>query len=233
MNNNNTPLNADMMIKVCGNCRADNIRDVAALYPMMMGFIFWRGSKRYAGDLDADVIKNLPSYIRPVAVFVDATHDTIMDTVRRYGFKIVQLHGEESPRECKRLKDEGLVVFKAIGVDSEEDFELLEKYEGTVDMFLFDKKSKGYGGTGRKFNHKLLANYKLDIPYLLSGGIAPSDAPEIVNNLYTGMAGIDINSKFESEPGVKDIKLLTNFILELRKHNEHEPTGIPVWEKTK
>lgn len=225
------PRHADMMIKVCGMREPDNIAAVAALTPMLMGFIFHGGSPRDATGLSPDAVKALPHFIRPVGVFVDRSVDEITDTCSRYGIKIVQLHGSETPATCRRLKDEGFTVFKAIGISDRRDLENAAVYDESIDMFVFDTKSRNHGGTGRKFDWQVLDSYPLLTPYLLSGGIGPDDIDNIIGAMSPGMAGIDINSRFETAPGHKEISLLVNFILQLRKFNEHEPDTKPFWEK--
>lgn len=220
-----------MLIKICGMRYPENIDEIAPLTPMMMGFIFYPGSPRDASGLDEAVVKNLPSYIRPVAVTVNRSFDEIMDLCNKYGFKVVQLHGDENPALCRRLKEAGLTVFKAIAVGDSVDKEALKEYEGTVDLFLFDTKSDKHGGSGCKFSWDLLEGYDLDVPYLLSGGIGPDDVEAIVAAMRPGMAGIDINSRFEDAPGHKDLGKLINFIVKLRSYNENEPTRVPFWEK--
>jgi phosphoribosylanthranilate isomerase len=228
-----TPRHCDMIIKVCGMRNPENIRQVAALTPMLMGFIFWEGSKRSAIGLEQKVVAELPEYIRPVAVFVNPTVDQVIATSEKYGIKIVQLHGDETPQMCRELRRRGLTVFKAIGVDSRADLEQAAVYDGNVDLLILDCKSQHRGGTGQKFDWKILDRYPLATPYLLSGGIGPDDVGTIVGSLRKGMAGIDINSRFESAPGVKDLRLLTRFILTLRQYNEDEQIAKPFWEKTK
>lgn len=231
--NKMTPSHSDMMIKVCGMKEPQNIAEVAALAPMLMGFIFHEPSPRDASDLSPDIISALPDFVRPVAVTVDKAQDEILDICGKYGFKIVQLHGSETPAICRKLKDKGLVVFKAIGVDNDIDWAEWKDYEGCVDMFIMDKKSPIHGGTGQKYDWSVLDRYNLSVPYLLSGGIGPDDIDNIIAAMRPGMAGIDINSRFETSPGIKDLHRLINFILSLRKFNEHEPNRIPFWEKTK
>ncbi len=231
--NKNQPLHSEMMIKVCGLKDADNIRQVAALTPMMMGFIFFRDSPRYAGDLDPEVVRSLPEFVRRVGVFVNATADEIRETCARYGINILQLHGDESPEFCRALRESGFTVFKAIAVGSPDDLEPLAGYQGCVDMFVFDTKSPLRGGSGQQFDHTILENYDLDIPYLLGGGIGPDDIPVIVAAMRPHMAGIDINSRFEVSPGVKNLRMLINFILSLRTYNEYESDNTPFWEKEK
>ena len=231
MNRFEQPHHADMIIKICGMRYPENIDEITPLMPMMMGFIFYPGSPRDATGLDESVVKNLPAYIRPVAVTVNKTYDEIIYLCEKYGFKIVQLHGEETPELCQRLKDAGLVVFKAIAVGDSFDRSLLDRYQKSVDLFLFDTKSDKRGGSGKKFSWNLLDSYDLDVPYLLSGGISPDDAEAVIDAVRPGMAGIDINSRFEDTPGHKDLEKLIKFIVKLRTYNEYEPTKVPFWEK--
>lgn len=229
--NSNIPRHSDMLIKVCGNRNADNIRCVASLTPMLMGFIFVASSPRNAIGLDPVVIRNLPSYIRPVAVFVDADINTILKTCDEYGFRIVQLHGHESPGMCASLRKKGLVVFKALGLAGATNWMALATYCNSVDMFILDSHSGNKGGSGQKFDWTVLNSYPFSTPFMLSGGIGPDDIDAITSAMRPAMAGIDINSRFEKEPGIKDINLLSQFILELRKYNEDEQTPVPFWEK--
>lgn len=216
------PRHTDMVIKVCGMREPSNIRDVASLHPMLMGFIFHPASPRDASDLDPAVVKSLPEFIKPVGVFVDRPVGEVAATARRYGIGRVQLHGSESPEECSRLRGLGFKVYKAIAVGDDIDWPLLRRYEGAVDLFVFDKKTPAGGGSGEKFDWSLLDGYGLGVPYLLGGGIGPGDVAAIVGAMRPGMAGIDINSRFESAPGVKDLQRLVKFILSLRIYNEDE-----------
>lgn len=225
---NQTPRHADMMIKVCGMRNPENIARTASLMPMLMGFVFHPASPRDASGLDPEVVRSLPAFVRPVAVTVDMDPTELLSLCRRYGIKIVQLHGSESPELCKALKKDGLTVFKAFNLSGKDALKRAADYTGAVDLFIFDS---GTGGTGEKFDWSVLEDYKLSTPYLLSGGIGPDDVDAVVAAMRPGMAGIDINSRFESEPGMKDLNLLINFILKLRLFNECEPTSTPFWEK--
>lgn len=220
MDNFNSLLHKDRIIKICGMKDADNIRKVARLLPMLLGFIFYEKSPRYAGGLDPEVVRSLPDFITPVGVFVDASISEIVDTCSRYGISTIQLHGNESPEICRSLKGHGLTVFKAFGIKQRPDWTEMSSYEGTAEMFVFDTFCKCKGGSGRKFEWHMLENYPLSTPYLLSGGIGPEDVDNVLSAVRPKMAGVDINSRFESEPGVKDIDKLIHFILSLRKHNE-------------
>lgn len=227
----NAQRHSDRIIKVCGMRDADNIADVATLTPMLMGFIFYPRSPRYAGNLAPEVIASLPGFVHPVGVFVNEDYDSITATCDRYGIKIVQLHGDETPGMCRRLRDAGYTVFKAFGVSDDTRWQDMEPYEGAVDLYLFDTKTSRRGGSGRKFRWSLLDSYPLATPYLLSGGIGPEDTDAIIDAMRPKMAGIDLNSRFEVSPGVKDITRLANFIVSLRKFNEDESLTIPFWKK--
>lgn len=201
-----------MILKVCGMRDPDNIRSVAVLGPTMMGFIFHPGSPRYAGALDPDTVRDLAPAIEATAVFVDTPCDTIAAICRRYGIATVQLHGSESPDQCMRLRDMGHRVVKAIGIADTADLAAACRYDGCADMLLFDTRSPRHGGTGVKFDWDLLRGYSGATPYLLSGGIGPGDAGVLSAISHDKMAGIDINSRFESAPGVKDISLISHLI---------------------
>lgn len=230
-NNNTAPRHADMLIKVCGMREAYNVSYVASLTPMLMGFIFYEKSPRYVGDMDVEIVKSLPGYVRPVALMVNPTLDEVHSVAEKYGFKIIQLHGEESPEFCRQLRAAGLVVLKAMPIGDMQSLDALDAYHGAVDAFVFDTKTDKRGGSGRKFDWSILNNYNPVTPYLLGGGIGPDDVDEIIAAMRPGMVGIDINSRFESSPGVKDIALLTRFILSLRKYNEDDSPATPFWEK--
>lgn len=211
----------DRVIKVCGNCNPHNIGCVSVLTPMMMGFIFTERSKRSALGLDPTIIKNLPDYIEPVAVFLDADFDFITTITSTYGIKLVQLHGKESTLLCQRLKDAGYTLLKAIAVGENLPVKQIMEYAPSVDLFVFDTLCEGGGGSGQKFDWSLLEDYPdCGVPYLLGGGVGPDDIAQIVQAMRPAMAGIDINSRFESSPGLKDIATLSNFILTLRTFNE-------------
>ncbi|WP_118195648.1 phosphoribosylanthranilate isomerase [Albibacterium indicum] len=197
--------------KVCGLREQANVLDVAALGPDYMGFIFYPKSKRYIGDRNLDFLNDLKQ-IKKVAVFVDATEQAIDDVLRRYQFDAVQLHGNESPEFCQRVREKNVELIKAFGVDQGFDFDQLKSYTQVVDYFLFDTKTISYGGSGKRFDWGVLGNYKEETPYFLSGGIDK-------DTLYGAKAledrrlyCIDINSRFEVEPGVKDITLLKSVL---------------------
>ena len=208
----------DLKIKICGMAYPENIVGISGVMPDYMGFIFHAQSPRNALSLSAEALKGLPESVTPVGVFVNRPLDYILDRCDEYGIRTVQLHGNESPALCERLKTEGYIVWKAIGVDENIRWEDLNSYKNVVDMFVFDTKSPTHGGTGCKYDWDILRSYSLEIPFLLSGGISPGDEGLIKMFDHPMFSGIDLNSRFEVAPGMKDVTLLKNFIKELRNH---------------
>ena len=175
-----------------------NIQEVAACGPDFMGFIWVAKSPRYVGP--DFVIPTLPANTKAVGVFVNETTDHIIALSKKAGFSVVQLHGEESQTEIDALKAAGLQVIKAISVGSAADFDSADQ----PDFYLFDtKKGTQVGGTGEQFDWSLLANYKLDIPYFLAGGLQVEDVEKVKN--FPGLYALDFNSKLEVSPGLKDV----------------------------
>lgn len=198
-----------MKIKVCGMQNPVNIAAVARLKPDFMGFIFYDRSPRFVGNLAPQTLDVLSAYTKRVGVFVDESEERILEIVRCYMLDYVQLHGEESPRMCERLRQH-VGVIKTFGVAGEEDVARASDYEGTCDYYIFDTRTSGYGGSGRKFDHRLLESYNCRTPFLLSGGIGPEDLVE--SPLGPRHVGYDINSRFEFKPGLKSEKLIAKFL---------------------
>lgn len=199
-----------MITKVCGMRDAQNIRDVEALGIDWIGMIFWPRSKRYV----AEVPSYLPERLKKVGVFVDSTLDDILQHISDYQLDIIQLHGQESPDFAKALKPH--TIIKAFNIEKADDLLQTEKYKGIADYFLFDTKGKMAGGNGQKFDWSVLTAYQGKTPFLLSGGIGPEDAESVRSFHHPRCIGIDLNSRFESEPGFKDINQLKTFINKLR-----------------
>ncbi len=205
-----------MLIKVCGIADAENARQVAALKPDMMGFIFYRPSRRNAFGLDPQAVRDLPKEIIKTGVFVDEDAAAILRTAREYGLDRIQLHGEEAPGLCRELADNGYKIIKAFGISSPEDLQATAGYVDVCDMFLFDTRTPLKGGSGEKFDHGLLQTYTGRTPFLLSGGIGPEDTV-IPASGHPLCAGLDVNSRFETAPGHKDPAALARFIAAIRK----------------
>lgn len=209
-----------MLIKVCGMREPGNIAAVASLHPDMMGFIFYPLSPRYAGNLLPEAVQALPPDIQKTGVFVNEDEAVLFDRVERYGIDVIQLHGTESPDFCRKCRDRGFRVVKAVGIAGAEDFGVCDAYTGCCDMLLFDTKSRKHGGTGQAFDWELLKSYRGELPFLLSGGIGAADVSRIQALPQERLAGIDLNSRFETAPGIKDYELLAAFIEELRSENK-------------
>ena len=199
-----------MIVKVCGMRDAANIRQLEALGIDWMGMIFWPKSKRYVSTPPV----YLPQHVRKVGVFVDASLDAIRQHVEDYHLDIVQLHGQESPETLKALKP--LTLIKAFNIATPEDLQKTEPYEGLADYFLFDTKGESVGGNGEKFDWSVLDNYQGKTPFLLSGGIGSEDAEVVKTFHHPKCIGIDLNSRFETEPGLKDITKLKQFLEAIR-----------------
>ena len=206
-----------MIVKVCGMRNADNIREVERLFTLysslftpLMGFIFWPKSSRYVNKRPS----YLPTKCKRVGVFVDADIDEVKRTADSFTLDFIQLHGHETPEYCRQLKGKSLI--KAFNIASAEDFANTIPYEGCVDYFLFDTKGKSVGGNGVKFDWSVLDNYTGKTPFLLSGGVGNDDAQQIRALHHPLLAGIDLNSKFEIEPGLKDINKLSSFLKQLK-----------------
>ena len=195
-----------MIVKVCGMRDAENIRQLEALGIDWMGMIFWPKSKRYVSTPPV----YLPQHVRKVGVFVDASLDAIRQYVEDYQLDIIQLHGQESPETLKALKP--LKLIKAFNIATPEDLQKTVAYEGLADYFLFDTKGKSVGGNGEKFDWSVLDSYQGETPFLLSGGIGSEDAQDIKSFHHPKCIGIDLNSRFETEPGLKDITKLKQFL---------------------
>lgn len=215
------------IIKVCGMRDAGNIRQAEALGIDMMGFIFWPQSIRYVSVPPA----YLPIACKRVGVFVDATTAEIVCRVADFSLDAVQLHGHESPDAIRALrsmlvqtspKPRTPLIIKAFNIATPADLEQTTAYEQLADYFLFDAKGKTAGGNGKKFQWNVLQAYHGTTPFLLSGGIGPDDARIIQSFHHPKCIGFDLNSCFESSPGLKHIPSLSHFLQELRHANAND-----------
>ncbi|MEO8886157.1 MAG: phosphoribosylanthranilate isomerase [Mucilaginibacter sp.] len=196
-----------MKIKVCGLRDEENIKAIAALNPDYMGFICYEPSPRYVSDIPADILAGLPGTIYKTAVFVNESKQRIDSLIKEYGFNAIQLHGNESPEFADAFRN-SVTVFKAFGLNNDFDFEQLNNYANKVDYFLFDTKTDLHGGSGKTFDWSILDNYKLNIPFFLSGGLSLDNLDEVAQISHPQFYGVDLNSKFETAPGLKDIEKL-------------------------
>ena len=199
------------MIKVCGMREPDNIRAVETLGIDLMGFIFWPKSSRYVSERPA----YLPTHCKRVGVFVDEDLETVRRIADEYALDYIQLHGHESREYCAQLN--GLKLIKAISVSGHDDIATYKTYEGLVDYFLFDTKCPSVGGSGQQFDWSVLSAYDGSTPFLLSGGIGPDDAERVKAFHHSKCIGIDLNSRFELSPGLKDVTALRKFLNEINR----------------
>ena len=189
-------------LKVCG--LRDNLDEVIALGPDYAGFIFYNKSPRYVGE--GFEMPDLDRGIKRVGVFVNESLEEVQLLVGKHNLSFVQLHGNETYDYCGKLKQSGIRIIKAFQIDERFDFGLLNDYESTTDYFLFDTKTLSYGGSGKAFNWDLLKKYDMDKNYFLSGGISLDNFDDLAGINLLKIKAIDVNSKFEVSPGLKNVK---------------------------
>jgi phosphoribosylanthranilate isomerase len=203
-----------MNIKVCGITQLKQLQQLDGLDIDFAGLIFYKDSPRYVGDKIAKAdLKNSDFDLKKVGVFVNADYDEIMQVVEDYGLDVVQLHGDESPELCEELSDD-VEVIKAFKVGNSKMSidEMVADYDEVCDYYLFDTSSSDVeGGTGKQFDWKLLSKSKIEKPFFLSGGIGVDDVKKVKAFKHPDYYAVDINSKVEKEPGVKDMALVLQF----------------------
>ena len=209
-----------MKIKVCGMRNSENISSLLALKPDFVGFIFYNKSKRYVTEFPQI---QFPENIKKVGVFVNERISKVVEIMNEYQLDLVQLHGDETPEYCNKLVtsmistplNHQVEIIKAFSVDEKFNFDLTEPYKNQCNYFLFDTKGKEYGGNGIKFNWEILQNYKGKTPYFLSGGIGLEEKEALVSFLSSQESrncyAVDVNSRFEDSPGMKNIDKLREF----------------------
>ena len=209
---------------------ADNIRDISALGVDMIGLIFYPPSPRYVQQFSSgagiipDYAPDMGRTPLRVGVFVDDMPQNIVTRVYNYKLDYIQLHGNEPRETLENLRatidpdiKPNIKIIKAISVSSAEDIKKYKEYVGAADLFLFDTKCKTVGGSGEQFDWQVLQAYDGDVPFLLSGGIGPDDAERVRNFHHPKCIGIDLNSKFEIEPALKDVEKLKQFLVKVKK----------------
>lgn len=210
-----------MKIKVCGLKEPENIKAVATLTPDYAGFIFYKLSTRYVEELPIDIFKNFPGTIIKTAVFVNEDAKTINALINKYQFDAIQLHGNESAGFCNSFLNK-VKVIKAFGISDTFNFDILKQYAGVVDYFLFDTQSLIHGGSGKVFNWSLINQYKLNVPFFLSGGLSIDNLEDIKKIVHPQLYGVDLNSRFERAPGIKDTEKLKKAFQLINKANTNE-----------
>lgn len=209
---------------------ADNIRDISALGVDMIGLIFYPPSPRYVQQFSSgagiipDYAPDMGKTPLRVGVFVDDMPQNIVTRVYNYKLDYIQLHGNEPRETLENLRatidpdiKPNIKIIKAISVSSAEDIKKYKEYVGAADLFLFDTKCKTVGGSGEQFDWQVLQAYDGDVPFILSGGIGPDDAERVRNFHHPKCIGIDLNSKFEIEPALKDVEKLKQFLVKVKR----------------
>lgn len=212
-----------MKVKVCGMKHPENVKALAELDIDYMGFIFYEKSPRFA-ETPVEISDN----IQKVGVFVNENIDAILEKVKSYGLKVIQLHGHETTKFCEELHQalvtaghDEVSLWKVFSIKSSLDFEGIEAYSFYVDGYLMDTKGQYRGGNGQKFDWQLLEQQNFSKPVMLSGGIEPEDAKQVSQLYKAGLIeGVDINSGFEEEPGLKNITLVHKFLQNLRTYEK-------------
>ncbi|MCO5232829.1 MAG: phosphoribosylanthranilate isomerase [Chitinophagales bacterium] len=202
-----------LLLKVCGLKHKNNLYDVIASGVDFVGMIFYEKSPRYVVDsLHPEDVWFLADEVGKIGVFVNSDLEYIQKYARLYHLDYIQLHGDESPEQCTQLKEKGYQIIKAIGIGEDFDFATLLPYEPYVDFFLFDTKAESYGGTGKSFNWNILQKYQLSTPVFIGGGVGIDNLQQLIENNFSFLYAIDMNSKLEIEPGLKDITLVNEAV---------------------
>jgi phosphoribosylanthranilate isomerase len=189
-------------LKVCGMREKRNIVELGSLGVDYMGFIFYKTSPRYTGD--DFKIPAIPSTIKRVGVFVNATTSEMLKVAGELNLDFLQLHGAEGVEQCEALKSSGIGLIKVFSVDDNFDFSVTKGYQQIADYFLFDTKGIHHGGNARVFNWSVLNQYSQQVPFFLSGGISINNMEAMENLKGMNLHAIDVNSGVEMSPAVKD-----------------------------
>lgn len=209
-----------MNIKVCGITTMKQLQQLDGLEVDFAGLVFSKRSPRYVeGKISKEELSNADLDIKKVGVFANVEFDEIMEKVEDYGLDIVQLDGDESAYLCEQISEE-IETIKAFRIDDQVDRSIdymLKEYDDVCDYYLFDTAGKnGSAATRKKFDWKKIGESKIEKPFFLSGGISPEDAMLVKKFKHPDYYGVDINSRFEKEPGVKDMALVLQFIHALK-----------------
>src|SRR5678815_1667793 len=206
-----------MNIKVCGITQFKQLQQLDALNIDYAGLIFYKDSPRYMGDkITGKQVKEADFDIKKVGVFVNPGYSELLDAIDEYGLDIVQLHGNETPEMCEELSAEVEVIkaFRIAGDESINIDEMVMPYDAACDFYLFDTAGlkESFGGTGQQFDWNILKKAKIEKPFFLSGGIGPDDSQKVKAFKHPDFFAIDVNSKFEMAPGIKDMAAILKFL---------------------
>ena len=211
-----------MLIKVCGLRDPDNIRQVAAIGEIdLVGLIFYAQSSRYVDSEETAQIVSSLATVRSVGVFVNESPEVVIETAAKYHLNYLQLHGSESPAYLAHLQTllpQEIKLIKAFSIREKVDLSQTSGYENFCEYLLFDTPTADYGGSGQSFDWSILQHYSGSTPFFLSGGIGAESVESLRHFHHPKWAGIDLNSRFESAPAMKNIPLLTNFVQQFKNN---------------
>lgn len=211
-----------MRIKVCGMTLPEQVNALAEMGADLAGFIFYPKSPRYVGGkVSPEKMRKIGGSIAKVGVFVNTPYEELLKTVDEYRLDMVQLHGDETPRFCEQVANY-VTVIKAFRLSDDDPIEwMVRPFHDSSDMYMFDTLGSGYGGTGKKFDWNILKGSVIDKLFFLSGGIQPGDEELLKEFSHDPIArklfSLDINSKFEISPGVKDMEKVRSFIENMKR----------------
>ena len=193
--------------------QVDNIQQLSQLPINYMGFIFYPPSKRFIENLNKNILLSIPASIKKVGVFVNPNLKTVIDKIENFNLEVLQLHGNEQPHFIEEIKKcyPNIEIIKSFLIDTKKDFYQISAYKGIVNYLLFDTKTTQYGGSGKRFDWKILDDYQDDLPFFLSGGIGLEHIEELKNLKHPQLFAFDINSKFEIVPAFKAIDKVKKF----------------------
>ena len=205
-----------MNIKVCGITDMKQLHQLEGLDIAFAGLIFYKDSPRFLGDkIKGREMKNADLDIKKVGVFVNPEMIEVLDAIDEYGLDVVQLHGDETPEMCEDLGSEVEVIkaFRVGSANSAEIDKMIQPYDAVCDYYLFDNygQKETLGGTGEKFDWTMLNKSRIEKPFFLSGGIGPGDAVKLLDFTHPDLYAVDINSRFEKSPGIKDMGAILQF----------------------
>ena len=201
---------------------SQNIEDISLLKPDYMGFIFYENSARFIGNqLSKATFQSIPTSTKKVAVFVNESLENIEEIYQKYHFDFIQLHGNETPEFCRKLKSKGINIIKAFAVNEDFDFTILADFEEFCELFLFDTKGIYFGGNGQSFDWNLLHKYHLNTPFFLSGGVGLENIQAALNFKHPLLFGLDLNSQLELNTAIKSVEITQQIIKTIRTNEQY------------
>ena len=201
---------------------SQNIEDISLLKPDYMGFIFYENSARFIGNqLSKATFQSIPTSTKKVAVFVNESLENIEEIYQKYHFDFIQLHGNETPEFCRKLKSKGINIIKAFAVNEDFDFTILADFEEFCELFLFDTKGIYFGGNGQSFDWNLLHKYHLNTPFFLSGGVGLENIQAALNFKHPLLFGLDLNSRLELNTAIKSVEITAQIFKTIRTNEQY------------